>query len=175
MSSSSHASHQSVAAGRASLAQGQGMSIAGIFIQLPTLLIVYGLIVACWHTKRAVSMFEVQTARAVQRALRSACGHMRCENGRAVLYNTTNPDTKLVSMHIRVLCWCVIWQKSVLAALRDRHIRYIHRANILRFGPDQAVIAILLVDVRRPARHSADRKDRREKIDRNAERVIDRC
>ena len=54
------------------LAQGAGVA------QLPALLlIVYGLVVAWWHTKRAVSVFEVQTARAVRRALRSSQGHMR--------------------------------------------------------------------------------------------------
>jgi hypothetical protein len=48
-----------------------------MFIQLPALLIVYGLVVAWWHTKRAVSVFEVQTARAVHRALRGSFGHTR--------------------------------------------------------------------------------------------------
>jgi len=68
----------SVAAGLALLTQGSGLVIRGIFIQLPAvLLIVYGLVVAWWHTKRAVSVFEVQTARAVRRALRSSQGHMR--------------------------------------------------------------------------------------------------
>jgi hypothetical protein len=33
--------------------------------------------VAWWHTKRAVSVFEVQTARAVHRALRGSRGHRR--------------------------------------------------------------------------------------------------
>jgi hypothetical protein len=45
--------------------------------QLPALLIVYGLVVAWWHTKRAVSVFEVQTARAFQRMLRSTRNHGR--------------------------------------------------------------------------------------------------
>ena len=54
------------------LAQGAGVA------QLPALLlIVYGLVVAWWHTKRAVSVFEVQTARAVHRALRGSRGHRR--------------------------------------------------------------------------------------------------
>ena len=67
----------SVAAGLALLAQGHGVAIGGIFIQLPALLIVYGLVVAWWHTKRAVSVFEVQTARAVHRALRGSASHRR--------------------------------------------------------------------------------------------------
>jgi hypothetical protein len=41
------------------------------------LLINYGLVVAWWYTKRTVSVFEVQTARAVHRALRSSLGYMR--------------------------------------------------------------------------------------------------
>jgi hypothetical protein len=68
----------SVAAGLALLTQASGLVMRGIFIQLPAvLLIVYGLVVAWWHTKRAVSAFEVQTARAVHRALRSSHSHMR--------------------------------------------------------------------------------------------------
>ena len=67
----------SVAAGLALLTQGSGLVIRGMFIQLPALLIVYGLVVAWWHTKRAVSVFEVQTARAVHRALRGSLGHTR--------------------------------------------------------------------------------------------------
>ena len=60
------------------LAQGSGVAVRGTFIQLPALLlIVYGLVVARWHTKRAVSVFEVQTARAVHRALRRSLGHTR--------------------------------------------------------------------------------------------------
>jgi hypothetical protein len=68
----------SVAGGLALLTQASGLVIRGIFIQLlAVLLIVYGLVVAWWHTKRAVSVFEVQTARAVHRALRSSQSHMR--------------------------------------------------------------------------------------------------
>jgi len=68
----------SLAAGLGLLAQGSGLAIRGMFIQLPSLLlIVYGLVVAWWHTKRAVSVFEVQTARAVHRALRGSLDHMR--------------------------------------------------------------------------------------------------
>jgi hypothetical protein len=68
----------SIATGLALLTQGTGLVIRGIFIQLPALLmIIYGLIVAWWHTKRAVSVFEVQTARAVHRALRNSRGRMR--------------------------------------------------------------------------------------------------
>jgi hypothetical protein len=68
----------SIAAGLVLFAQGSGLVIGGLFIQLPALLlIVYGLVVAWWHTKRAVAVFEVQTARAVHRALRGSLGHMR--------------------------------------------------------------------------------------------------
>jgi hypothetical protein len=65
----------SLAVGLALFAQGSGSR--GMFIQLPALLIVYGLVVAWWHTKRAVSVFEVQTARAVHRALRGPLDRMR--------------------------------------------------------------------------------------------------
>jgi hypothetical protein len=68
----------SIAAGLTLLAQGSGLIVRGTFIQLPgLLLVVYGLVVAWWHTKRAISVFEVQTARAVHRALRSTRGFMR--------------------------------------------------------------------------------------------------
>jgi hypothetical protein len=68
----------SLTAGLGLFAQGSGLAIRGVFIQLPALLlIVYGLIVAWWHTKRAVSVFEVQTARAVHRALRGSLGRLR--------------------------------------------------------------------------------------------------
>jgi len=68
----------SVAVGLVLLTQAPGLAIRGMFIQLPALLlIVYGLVVAWWHTKRAVSVFEVQTARAMHRALRGRLGHGR--------------------------------------------------------------------------------------------------
>jgi hypothetical protein len=68
----------SIAAGLALLTQESGFAIRGMFIQLPALLLlVYGLVVAWWHTKRAVSVFEVQTARAVHRAMRGPRGHLR--------------------------------------------------------------------------------------------------
>ncbi len=68
----------SVVVGLALLAHGSGLAIRGTFIQLPELLlIVYGIVVAWWHTKRAISVFEVQTARAVHRALRNSLGHGR--------------------------------------------------------------------------------------------------
>ena len=68
----------SIAVGLVLFAQGPGLVAGGMFIQLPALLlIVYGLVVAWWHIKRAVSVFEVQTARAVHRALRRSLGHTR--------------------------------------------------------------------------------------------------
>jgi len=68
----------SVVAGLVLLTQGAGLIIRGTFIQLPALLlIIYGLIVAWWHTKRAVSLFEVQPARAIYRVLRNSRGHIR--------------------------------------------------------------------------------------------------
>ena len=39
---------------------------------------------------------------------------------------------------------------------------------------DQAVVGVLLEDVRRPARHAADREDRRVEVDGNPERVVHR-
>jgi hypothetical protein len=68
----------SVAIGLILLAQESGLLIRGMLIQLPALLlIIYGLTVAWWHTKYAVSVFEVQTARAVYRALHSSRGYKR--------------------------------------------------------------------------------------------------
>jgi hypothetical protein len=68
----------SLVVGLVLLTQVSRLVIPGMFTQLPALLlIVYGLVVAWWHTKRAVSVFEVQTARAVHRALRGRLGHLR--------------------------------------------------------------------------------------------------
>ncbi|MEO7911786.1 MAG: hypothetical protein ABIV47_19235 [Roseiflexaceae bacterium] len=68
----------SLAAGLILFAQESGAFIHGTFIQLPGLLLIaYGLVVAWWNMKRAVSVFEVQTARAVHRALRGSLGRMR--------------------------------------------------------------------------------------------------
>jgi hypothetical protein len=68
----------SLTVGLVLLTQAPGLAVRGIFTQLPALLLIaYGLVVAWWHTKRAVSVFEVQTARAVHRALRDRLGHMR--------------------------------------------------------------------------------------------------
>jgi len=68
----------SIAIGLVLLTQESGLAIRGMFIQLPALLLlVYGLIVAWWHIKRAVSVFEVQTARAMHRAMRGSRGHVR--------------------------------------------------------------------------------------------------
>jgi len=67
----------SLAVGLGLLAQGSGLATHEMFIQLPALLlVVYSLVVAWWHTKRAVSVFEVQTARAVHRALRGPLGRI---------------------------------------------------------------------------------------------------
>lgn len=61
----------SIAVGITVLSQSFGLAMQARYIQLPALLlIVYGLVVMWWHLQRAISVFEVQTARAVQRALR---------------------------------------------------------------------------------------------------------
>ena len=68
----------SLTVGLGLLAQGSGLALRGISIQLPALLlVVYGLIVGWWHLKRAVSVFEVQAARAMHRALRRSSGRSR--------------------------------------------------------------------------------------------------
>jgi len=68
----------SLTAGLALLTQEPGLAVRGMFVQLPALmLIVYGLVVAHWHTRRAVSVLEVQTARVVHRALRGSFGRWR--------------------------------------------------------------------------------------------------
>jgi hypothetical protein len=48
-----------------------------IFVQLPALLVIYGLIAAAWHTQRAIAVFEVRTAQAVHRATRGVRGRIR--------------------------------------------------------------------------------------------------
>jgi hypothetical protein len=67
----------SVAAGMALLGQGAPVAAREFIQLLALLLIIYGLIVAWWHTQRAISVFEVRTARAVHRALNSARGRRR--------------------------------------------------------------------------------------------------
>jgi hypothetical protein len=68
----------SIAAGLALLGSGAELVTRGRFIQLPALLlIIYGLVVAWWHIQRAISVFEVRTARAVHRALRGTLSRIR--------------------------------------------------------------------------------------------------
>ena len=59
----------------------------------------------------------------------------------------------------------------VLAADRSARVQRdvalrILRPDVLRARPNQPVVRVLLEHVRRPARHAADREDRREQIDR---------
>src|SRR5262245_48678420 len=59
-----------------------------------------------------------------------------------------------------------------LPARRERQIALrIRRADVVRARPDQAVVRVLFEDVRGPARHPADREDRREQLDADPERV----
>ena len=68
----------SLAVGLTLLSQSTSLAIHGRYIQLPALLlIVYGLVVIWWHMQRAISVFEVRTARAVYRALRGRYSRMR--------------------------------------------------------------------------------------------------
>ena len=61
------------------------------------------------------------------------------------------------------------------ASLFERHVALrILRADVVGARADQAVVRVLLEHVRRPARDAADREDRREQIDRDAERVVGR-
>ena len=48
----------------------------------------------------------------------------------------------------------------------------VFRTDVFRARPDQAIVGVLLEHVRRPAGNAAHGEDRREEIDRNAERVI---
>jgi protein-S-isoprenylcysteine O-methyltransferase Ste14 len=67
-----------IAVGLVLLGQGAGLALPGEIIRLPALLLLtYGLVVAWWHTQRALAVFEVRTARAVHRALRGPLGRMR--------------------------------------------------------------------------------------------------
>ena len=55
----------------------------------------------------------------------------------------------------------------------ERHVALrVLRPDVLGARADQAVVRVLLEDVRRPARDAADREDRREQVDRDAERVV---
>src|SRR5207237_244550 len=49
---------------------------------------------------------------------------------------------------------------------------WIFRSDVVSARPDQPVVRVLLEHVRGPPRHAADREDRREEIDRNAEHVV---
>src|SRR5262249_820586 len=53
-------------------------------------------------------------------------------------------------------------------ALGDRDVRGARGARVLRAGPDQPVVAVLLEHVSGPARYAAHREDRRELIGRNS-------
>ena len=48
------------------------------------------------------------------------------------------------------------------------------QALVVGARADQAVVVVLLEHVRRPARHAAHREDRREQVDRNAQRIVRR-
>ena len=58
--------------------------------------------------------------------------------------------------------------------LRARHTAAGIRADVVGARTDQPVVRVLLEHVRRPARDAADRENRREQIDRDAERVVRR-
>ena len=60
-------------------------------------------------------------------------------------------------------------------SLLERHVALrVRRPDVLGARADQAVVRVLLEDVRRPAGDAADGEDRREQIDRDAERVVRR-
>ena len=68
----------SIPAGLALFGQAADWAARDVFVKLPALLmIIYGLIVAWWHTQRALSVCEVRTARAVHRALRGPLSRIR--------------------------------------------------------------------------------------------------
>src|SRR6185503_1226555 len=69
------------------------------------------------------------------------------------------------------------WQRSgpaALALLDGDEPLWVRRARVVRTRADQAIVRVLLEDVRRPARDAADGEDRRVEIDRDAERVVGR-
>src|SRR5688572_12667433 len=56
---------------------------------------------------------------------------------------------------------------------RDPGLR-VRRSGVIGAGPDQAVVRVLLEDVRGPSRDATHRKNRRIQIDRNTHRVVRR-
>src|SRR6202042_1170393 len=56
----------------------------------------------------------------------------------------------------------------------QRHPGEAALADVLAVRPDQPVVRVLLDDVRRPARHPADREDGGEQVRRDAQVVVDR-
>src|SRR5437867_5601702 len=64
---------------------------------------------------------------------------------------------------------------SGLSSLVERHPRASAGADVVAAWPDQAVVVVLLDDVRRPARDAAGGDHRREEIHRDAQRVEERC
>src|SRR4030095_12997790 len=60
------------------------------------------------------------------------------------------------------------------SSLVDRDPGAAAGADVVAAGPDQPVVVVLLDDVRRPARDAPGGDDRREEVDRDAERVEER-
>src|SRR5262245_2884311 len=63
---------------------------------------------------------------------------------------------------------------SELSSLVEGDPGAVAGADVVAAGPDQPVVVVLLDDVGRPARDAARGDDRREEIDRDAERVEER-
>jgi hypothetical protein len=67
----------------------------------------------------------------------------------------------------------VITANRIALALIERQERlWVLRSDVVGAGTNQPVVRILLEAVRRPAGNPTDREDRREEIDRDAQRVI---
>src|SRR5262249_6207264 len=81
---------------------------------------------------------------------------------------STLPATRWLSMSLRVRLF------PTASALVDRDPGAAAGADVVAARPDQTVVVVLLDDVGRPARDAAGSDDRREEIDRNAERVEER-
>src|SRR5260370_11678459 len=91
---------------------------------------------------------------------------------------TALPLTRWASISFWVRLWrigcCRGPRLRGFSTLCDVHECPAGRSHVLRARTDQAVVVVLLDDVRAPARDAAGRDDRREEVDRDAEGIEER-
>src|SRR5436190_8796897 len=74
---------------------------------------------------------------------------------------------------LRMKRWSMSRGRTLPLIERQQRLRVL-RPDVISPGPDQAIVRVLLEAMRRPPRNAADREDRREQIDVDAERVVSR-